>query len=176
MIVEALHSRSNPTLRTQDSKPTTWTYDALGRLTGEKYGGTPAYNHTFAYDSVGNRTMWHKGGTGFSEKYHLNTYDKADQLTHRTEKDGLPQTDWTYVHDERGNMTEWGQGAGLPLSNPTTYAYDLANRMISIIASGGLRSTYTYDGDGLRRSKWEPAGSLTTFVWDGDDVLQERTD
>jgi hypothetical protein len=37
-------------------------------------------------------------------------------------------------------------------------------------------STYTYQGyDGLRRSKHEPGGVLTTFVRDGGDYLQERS-
>ena len=41
-------------------------------------------------------------------------------------------------------------------------------------AAGSL-STYSYDGDGLRRSAHEPGGALTTFVWDGDDYLLEKT-
>ena len=36
------------------------------------------------------------------------------------------------------------------------------------------RETYTYDGDGLRRTK-KLGLATTTFVWDGSDYLQERT-
>ena len=35
------------------------------------------------------------------------------------------------------------------------------------------RSTYTYAGDGLRRSAFEAGGALTTFIWDGTDYLGE---
>jgi len=34
-------------------------------------------------------------------------------------------------------------------------------------------STYTYSGDGLRRTKQEPGQPLRTMVWDGSDYLGE---
>jgi YD repeat-containing protein len=55
----------------------------------------------------------------------------------------------------------------------TTCAYDGENRLASVSSPAG-RSTYTYQGsDGLRRTKQEPGGPLTTMVWDGSDYLGE---
>ncbi|MBV6459454.1 MAG: hypothetical protein HONBIEJF_02602 [Fimbriimonadaceae bacterium] len=34
--------------------------------------------------------------------------------------------------------------------------------------------TYTYDGDGRKRLQNEN-GTLTTFVWDGDRIMEDRT-
>lgn len=51
-------------------------------------------------------------------------------------------------------------------------SYDEENRMVSHNLSGNL-VTYTYDGDGLKRSEISSTGR-TTLVWDGTDYLQER--
>ena len=60
----------------------------------------------------------------------------------------------------------------------TTMVYDVENRLSthrswnnqSIVES---RVTYTYDGDGLKRT--EIGGGTTPLAWDGEDYLQERT-
>jgi hypothetical protein len=60
----------------------------------------------------------------------------------------------------------------------TTYAYDNENRLTSVVfpaASGGGRSTYSYERDGSRRSAFETGEALTTFIWDGTDYLMEKT-
>lgn len=58
----------------------------------------------------------------------------------------------------------------------TTYIYDSENQLINVKTSAANISTYSYAGDtGLRRTKQEPGGALTTIVWDGDDYLQERS-
>jgi hypothetical protein len=41
--------------------------------------------------------------------------------------------------------------------------------------SSGTASTYVYDGDGNRRAYQEPGGSLTTIVYDGKQILEERS-
>jgi len=40
--------------------------------------------------------------------------------------------------------------------------------------TGTARTTYAYDGDGLRR-RMVTSGGTPTYVWDGTDYLQERT-
>ena len=40
--------------------------------------------------------------------------------------------------------------------------------------NGGTVTTYTYAGDGLKRSE-VVAGAVTTLVWDGSDYLQGRS-
>jgi len=36
-------------------------------------------------------------------------------------------------------------------------------------------STYTYDGDGLKRTEQVSGAGVTTLVWDGDEYLQARS-
>jgi len=50
---------------------------------------------------------------------------------------------------------------------------DRENRM-TLQQVGAARTTYAYDGDGLRR-RMVTSGGTTTYVWDGTDYLQERT-
>ncbi len=86
----------------------------------------------------------------------------------------------TFAYDDIGSLTEIIETTDAAM---TTYVYDDENRLTPVekwdTSGGGDQppetSTYTYDGDGLRRPTHEPAASLTTFVWDGDDYLQERT-
>ena len=48
---------------------------------------------------------------------------------------------------------------------------DRENRM-TLQQVGAARTTYAYDGDGLRR-RMVTSGGTTTFVWDGTDYLGE---
>lgn len=74
------------------------------------------------------------------------------------------------TYDANGNLTE-ENAAG----SRTSYLYDSENRLATIKFSDATISSYTYNGDGLRRSACEAGGSLITMIWDGDDYLQERS-
>jgi len=76
----------------------------------------------------------------------------------------------TYTYDANGNLTLENLAGAL-----TSYSYDNENRLTLIQFSNGTRSTYTYAGDGLRRSAFEAGGTLTTFIWDGSDPLLEES-
>lgn len=39
--------------------------------------------------------------------------------------------------------------------------------------SDGSKTTNTYDGDGLRRTRIDPDGKIHTYIWDGTDYLGE---
>jgi YD repeat-containing protein len=67
---------------------------------------------------------------------------------------GDPQ-DIPYTYDRYGNLTSDGVKA---------YAYDAANRLISV-NEGGITTTYTYSGDGDRVSQTVD-GVTTTYVID----------
>lgn len=83
---------------------------------------------------------------------------------------GAPQT---YTFDGVGNNTVEQTNTRL-----TTNTWDPESRLTGIVwkqkSSSGL-STYTFSGDGLRRSAQEQGGALATMVWDGSDHIQERT-
>ena len=50
-------------------------------------------------------------------------------------------------------------------------AYDKENRMV-VHHELATRTTFTYDGDGLKRSERSGA-SITTLLWDGREYLGE---
>ena len=53
--------------------------------------------------------------------------------------------------------------------------FDNENQLVGIQFSNGTLSTYVYAGDGLRRSAFEAGNVLTTFIWDGEDYLMEKS-
>ena len=91
-------------------------------------------------------------------------YDNANRIV--TMLQGTNRT--TYTYDATGNLTLENLASSL-----TSYAYDNENRLTGIQFAGATRSTYTCNGEGLRRSAFEAGGTLTTFIWDGDDYLGE---
>lgn len=92
------------------------------------------------------------------------SYDIADRLT--TSQFGVAITSYTY--DANGNKTcENVNGVN------TYYAYDNENKLAKRTDPDLRIATYTYQADGLRRSKQEPGEALTTFVWDGLNYLGE---
>ena len=54
-----------------------------------------------------------------------------------------------------------------------SYTYDDEDRLTVEKQLPSSYSTYTYSGDGLRRTAFPAGGSLTTMVWDGTDYLGE---
>jgi hypothetical protein len=56
-----------------------------------------------------------------------------------------------------------------------TNVFDNENRLLNTQFSSGAVSTYTYAGTGLRRTSNEKNAGVVTAIWDGDDVLQERS-
>ena len=70
-------------------------------------------------------------------------------------------------YDNNGNLTGANAAGAL-----TTYTWDYDNRLETVLlASGGNPiTTFTYDGDGLRRQTVASAAT-TKLIWDGQDVL-----
>jgi len=144
--------------RNHDGVVTTWTYDAIYRLTGQRQTGA---NATFVYDAAGNiLTKWQDGSAPVTM-----AHDAANRL--QTAAQGAGTT--TVAYDANGNMSTETLGAAV-----TTYQYDQENRLTGIVYPDATRSTYAYAATGLRRTAQEPGGAQTLFVWDGDDYLQER--
>ncbi|MDI9640041.1 hypothetical protein QM565_30495 [Geitlerinema splendidum] len=53
-------------------------------------------------------------------------------------------------------------------------SYDYENRVkVHHDVTSGTKTTYTYSGDGLKRSE-RSGSSITTLVWDGSEYLQGR--
>ena len=51
-------------------------------------------------------------------------------------------------------------------------SYDKGNRL-TVHKDGSTVVSYTYGADGLRRTVYEPGGTVRTMVWDGSDYVGE---
>ena len=74
----------------------------------------------------------------------------------------------TNTFDPNGNRWVVNESGKL-----TTMSVDFENRLVNVSSPDGSTS-YTYAGDGLKRSELV-SGILTTIVWDGTSYLQERS-
>jgi RHS repeat-associated protein len=110
-------------------------YDALNRVTSATYSGS---GETYTYDSLGNRLT--KGATSY-------TYNAASEM--------LMAGSTSYTYDNNGNEKTRGSD---------TFNYDHENRLTSA-TTGGVSSSSTYNGDGLRMSH-TVSGSTTNYTWD----------
>ena len=94
-------------------------------------------------------------------------FDPADRMTTMIEGSAVT----TYAFDPNGNNTVEQTNTRL-----TTNTWDPENRLIGIQwkqkSSSGL-STYTFSGDGLRRTAQEQGAGVSTMIWDGSDYVGE---
>jgi len=87
----------------------------------------------------------------------------------------------THVYDLNGNIVSTN-GLQLNIGNALiTLGYDKENRQITHNLTGTV-VTYTYSGDGLKRSEITtdisndpPVFAITTMIWDGSEVLGEKS-
>ncbi len=144
-------------------KTTIYTYDALNRVLTKRYGGASGTKiDTFRYDEGAN-------GKG--------------RLTTLVDSSGT--TAWTY--DLQGRVTSRRQtkayGGGLLV---TTYGYDAAGRLVSMVYPSGRTARYTYDLAGrvsalsidntsiVSGITWHPFGQPKAWVW-GNSTVASRT-
>jgi len=143
---------------TQDDRLMTFTYDDSHRPTREQRSGTNAYDMTYTFDAVGNRTTKLTGGVTTTF-----TYNEADQVTVQNAGGTLT----TFSFDAAGNNTVVN-AAG----TRTTYTWDLAERLTGIALSGGALITVAYCATGLRRTRQDGSGTVK-YLWDGQAPLME---
>ncbi len=154
-IVDSYDPVGNRIGRNLDGVLTTWTYDDLYRLTHQDKPGQVC---TYVLDPVGNlEVMWEGGASPKSF-----TFDAADRL--ETMALGANLTTFTYTTYGALEVEVTG-------IQRTTYTYDGQDQLIGVLTSAGVRSTYTFDGDGMRRTAQEGNVQPTTMVWDGSDYL-----
>jgi RHS repeat-associated protein len=173
----------------------TYGYDAADRLRSIQaaHSGTPLASFTYTLDAAGNRVaMTSSGG---AEEYSLDalnrltnvkygngdvssfSYDAAGNRTSETDNG----TTTTYAYDSAGDLTKAGG---------TTYTYDAAGDRITAASStftwdwagrlatantGGVLSTYTYDGDGVR-VRTQVGASSSSRLYDRQSSLPQLVD
>lgn len=124
----------------------TFDYDANGRLTNATgLWGTATYK----YDALSNIRERAVGSRTVTIDYDAN--NRVDDVTDTAN----PFRDFT--HDARGNVTNDGR---------YTFTYDLSDQPTNISGSGGVNTTYEYDGNKKRvKSVESPVGAATKTTY-----------
>ena len=147
---------------------TEYSYDSCGRLVSEnitekKSGDETVTDIQYTYDCVGSRTS--KTVNGITTEY---DYNELNQLvSERTVNSDGSVSETVYTYDGNGNLvrTETGE-------KNCDYTYDLYNRMTGF-TDGTARYSYTYDAEGVRRSKTLQNDSYSKTVMYVSDTLTE---
>ena len=138
---------------------TEYSYDNASRLTALTYkkSNVTLGNLSYGYDGAGRRTQI--GGsfarTGLPSAVTTTNYNAANQQTTFGSQ--------SLAFDLNGNLTSDGSN---------TYVWNARNQLISI--TGSVTATFQYDAVARRRTK-TIASVTTSFLYDGDNVVQEQS-
>ena len=141
------------TLLVGDPVTTTYTYDGLGRLTGETKGEDSI---TYTYDASGNRIGMNRNGTVTTY-----AYDANNRLLSETVGDTVT----TYTYDANGNTLTAGD---------KTYTYNDRGQQTGY-SNGTTTASYAYNPSGLRKAK-TVGGSTKYFVYNGMNIVYEYSE
>jgi RHS repeat-associated protein len=134
-------------------------YDNASQLTSITYkNGTNVIGDlTYEYDRAGRRIR--TGGsfsrTGLSPSFTSAAHNAANRLVQRDAN--------ILTYDANGNLTSDGS---------KTYSWNSRNQLVAI--SGAVTASFQYDAIGRRISK-TVGGNSTSFLYDGDNVVQEQS-
>jgi RHS repeat-associated protein len=179
-LVSATDAANNATL---------YSYDGEGNLVGL----TDALNNktSFTYDSTG-RPIQTVFPTGLRETY---SYDAANNLASITDRNGRTTT---YSYDELNRLTQktypdstsvlygWDAGSRLTLLSDASGTYQMAYDNLgrrtkevttySDLPNRSFTVDFAYDADSNRTSMTDPEGGVTTYNYDGFNLLTALTD
>ncbi len=156
-IVDSYDPGNRKTSSAMNGVVTTYSNDAENRLLGQTVAGGVA---TFSYDPLDNTLLkWYQG-----QYPQTMTYNVASQQV--TMVLGAATTNYTY-NQAGAETSESASGA------VTGYVYDCENRLLKTTTPAFAVTTYSYGGDGLRRSYQKPGQPINTLVWDGANYLGE---
>ena len=155
-IVDSYDNVGNRMTQSVDGTTATWTYDNIYRLTGQI---KPSQVATYTMDPVGNLLVMWEGGAAPKTM----TYDAMDRIT--TMAEGANLTTYTYTGYNALESETQGERV-------IQYAYSGQDQLILVTPPNNRKSTYTFDGDGMRRTAQEGNVLPTTMVWEGSDYLQ----
>ncbi|MBU1693619.1 MAG: hypothetical protein KKC51_06610 [Verrucomicrobia bacterium] len=155
--------RTNETIAvgTAEAATTIWTYDAVGRLkTQTDANGNP---HTWSYDALGRVVA----ETNALDEVTTCSYDAVGNLTNRTdgasvvtfwEYDSLNRATalgsgtlrYEYEYDLGGRRTAMHTRVNGVITETTSYAYDLNDKLLTKTDPTGYTLSYAYDPTGNR--------------------------
>ncbi|TCC29032.1 DUF6531 domain-containing protein [Kribbella speibonae] len=159
--ISSVYDSADNLLRTDDTVAgqTSYSYDALNRLTAACYGvdhcSDAATDYIrYDYDANGNRT-WEKRPSGSTWSLYGPANELQASITAPADYPLTPPTTRTYTYDPDGNLTTDGT---------TTYTWSAAGKPRTS-TTAGVETSYTHTGDGRRATS--TTGSQTTrYLWD----------
>ena len=153
-----LYTVSNPYRSTSDSTYgiTTYSYDALGRKTGQiDSDGVSQQSWSYSGNTI---TYTNENGNKWQR-----TMDSLGRLTHILEPNGinsLPAMDTDYSYDALNDLslaTQWGGPSGSSSARIRSFTYDSLSRLVTASNPESGLSSYSYDANGNVVSKTSPA-------------------
>ena len=145
--------------KTVNGLKTEYSYNELNQLIGEKIVGENASDDQSQNSSDNSKTS------------NVSKDSSSDSNPSKASKDSSSDVDTSYDtvyrYDKNGNLIET-----VSKDKKCTYTYDLFNRMTGY-TDGVVNYTYTYDAEGVRRTKTCYSGDHSTTVMYITDTLTE---
>lgn len=166
----------NRTTARTDDTPLLYAYNNMNRLTTQSGGGVVAFKGTTSEaasvtvagkPAVGAATSAFAGSavlaSGTSTVAIAATDASGNTATQSYEVD-VPTSSGTFTYDANGNLTAQGT---------KTYEWNAVNQLTRVLDNDTEIARFAYDGYGRRAQKITSA--TRSYVYDGDDIVQERT-
>ena len=163
-LVTTLAQTNARTDGTVEREQARYRYDAAHRLVAEERRdaeGAMLSSLAYEYDANGNRLRM-VDEAGRETTY---VYDAANQLLSETSEQGTI----AYAYDANGNLASESSGG-----ETVEYGYDFENRLVSV-RGPSFSARYALAPDGKRLAK-TVNGVTTTYVYDGLNAVEERTE
>ncbi|MBN9685004.1 MULTISPECIES: RHS repeat-associated core domain-containing protein [unclassified Corallococcus] len=133
-------------------------YNGLGQLTQEQEqdaSGTLRSRRTYAYDAAGNVVKQTLTRAGVKDEVSQYEYDADNKLTSIQVTGGSTRN---LVYDALGNLTQDGAGR--------SFTYNALGQLTGFVDAASQRFAYSYQPDGLRRSKRRANEAPVRFYYD----------
>jgi RHS repeat-associated protein len=151
-------------------------YDTMNRLASKQPGGVLRFQ-----GSLNEAATVRVGGTPASVSP-TNTFTgtatvgsgTTNVVVEATDPSGNTRTN-TYQVNQTGASTSFSYDANGNLTGDATktYEWDAANRLVAVKQGGSTLASFVYDGLGRRVQK-VAAGVTRTYLYDGEDIVEER--
>jgi RHS repeat-associated protein len=168
---------ANRTIEQVDGTATLASYDATNHLISQQPGGALRFEGTVnepakvtiqgraADVDAQNRFRGSAQVSGGTTMVDVIAVDATTNSRVNTYRVTVPGSSATYSYDANGNLV--GDGAN-------TYDWDGANRLVRVLRGGVEVARFAYDGLGRRVQKTTTGGVTHQYVYDSDDILEER--
>ena len=159
-------------------------YDGAGRLSTLTFPSSPALVQTYGYNDADQLTgiTYQRGANPADDLlYTLDPLGRRTAVSGTFARTGLPAaTTATAAYDTANRLTSWN-GAAVTYDNNgnlltqggLTYAYNARNQLKSVKQGSTTLGAFVHDGLGRRVQK-TISGTVTKYVYDGWNVVQER--